>query len=388
MLTGAHHRAARAVSLCRTAALGGQAYECKECDETKYAYHSCNHRSCPQCGGQDQQEWAAAQQAKLLRTRYFMLTVTMPEEMRRFVYQQQAWFYDLFFNAVSSALKDLGADPQHLGGKIGFTAVLHTWTREMQYHPHLHLIIPGVALSKDGLRIKRSKGRKYLFPPGVLNIVFRNRIHKLLLERAAQAKKGELGPTGQPIPLVDLSTIEPSVWTKPWVINAKAVGKGDTALRYLARYVFKSAFSEKRLLGYDEKGRVRLNCQDSKSGRWHEILLEPVEFLRRWSLHVLPKGLVRVRHYGFLSAAGKRSRERVEAILGALKPELPPVEPAPSDAPAEPPKEARIPKCPCCGKAMDWKRELKRLPLWTEPPLGSAADSTPVRGPPPQAQPA
>lgn len=130
LLTTAHHRAARAVQLCRTAALGGKKYECKDCDQHHYAYHSCNHRNCTQCGGADQQAWAAAQEQKLLPVRYFFLTVTVPETLRPFIYKEQTWFYGLFFQAVSSALKDLGADPKQLGGKIGFTAVLHTWTRE------------------------------------------------------------------------------------------------------------------------------------------------------------------------------------------------------------------------------------------------------------------
>ena len=176
MLTAAHYRAARAVQWCRTAALGGQLHECQDCDKQKFAWHSCNHRSCLQCGAQDQQEWAAAQKAKLLRAPCFMITVTLPEELRRFVYKEQEWFYGLFFAAVSGALKDLGQDPKHLGGSIGMTAVLHTWTREMLYHPHLHVIMPGVAINQDGHRIQRAKGRRYLFPKAVLNVVFRNRI--------------------------------------------------------------------------------------------------------------------------------------------------------------------------------------------------------------------
>ena len=376
MLTAAHYRAARAVQWCRTAALGGQLYECPDCDKQKFAWHSCNHRSCLQCGAQDQQEWAAAQEAKLLRAPYFMITVTLPEELRRFVYKEQEWFYGLFFAAVSGALKDLGQDPKHLGGSIGMTAVLHTWTREMHYHPHLHVIMPGVAIDQDGHRIQRAKGRRYLFPKAVLNVVFRNRIKKLLTEKDAKDKTRHM------------DEIDPDIWKKPWVINAKAVGKGRSALRYLAKYVFKSALSESRLLGYDAGGRIRLNCQDSGTGAWHERHLAPTEFLRRWSLHVLPKGLMRVRHYGFLSAAGKKRRERVATIIGVQPSELPPVTTDPDKAGsaaqegnvAVPPATAAtadagekasrsVPPCPCCGKTMEFVRRIKPLDLWIRTPL-------------------
>lgn len=350
-LTAAHHRAARAIRHCRTAALGGHVYACGDCRQQHFAWHSCNHRSCPQCGARDQQAWAAAQEAKLLPVPYFMLTVTVPEELRAFIYQRQTWFYDLFFAAVSEALRDLGHDPRHLGGETGFTAVLHTWTREMQYHPHLHIILPGVALSACGQRLHRAKGRKYLFPKKVLNEVFRNRIRKHLTRRDAEKQTREL------------AAVPPGVWTRPWCINITAVGSGTAAVRYLARYVFKSAISESRLAGYTPDGRLRVNCQDSKTGVWREALLTEHEFLRRWSLHVLPRGLVRVRHYGFLSAAAKKKRARLTAILRGL-----PGIPAPAaagtaatpaaTATAKPPAPA--PRCPCCGKDMLRRARIPR----------------------------
>lgn len=230
----------------------------------------------------------------------------------------------------------------------------------MQYHPHLHIVIPGIALSDDGQRIYRSKGRKYLFPKAVLNVVFRNRIKKLLREKDDTEQTGHL------------KKIDPNVWKMPWVVNAKAVGKGTAAVRYLARYVFKSALSERRLLGYTEDGKVRVNCQNSKTGAWKEIHLTPGEFLRRWSLHVLPKRLVRVRHYGFLSAAGRKNREKIEQILGEKAGQnmlLPTRENGGESQSAGPPAEspkASKPKCPCCGKEMQWKADLKRLELWTQ----------------------
>ncbi|TLD68528.1 IS91 family transposase [Phragmitibacter flavus] len=328
LLTGAHHRAARAVLSCRTAELGGQVHHCAECLEARFVYHSCNHRSCIKCGGREQKQWAAAQEAKLLPVRYFMLTFTLPDELRRFAYAHQKWFYDVMFKATAALLMDFAQDEKHLGGMPGFTSVLHTWTRQMQHHPHVHVIMPGVALSEDGLRVRRAKGRRYLFPVKALAVAFRHRISTLI--KASDDKHGTRHH----------STIPAEVWSKSWVVDARAVGKGDHALRYLARYVNKTAVSEPRLLGYDVQGNIRLNCQDSGTGKWRVIRLTPDDFLRRWCLHVLPKGLVRVRHYGLLSAAAKKRRLGVQEILGHV--------------PRRKPKPLVVekPKCPCCGKEM------------------------------------
>ena len=340
LLTAAHYRAARAVMACRTPALGGQVQHCSACaDQRRYVYHSCNHRACPKCGGREQKEWAQAQEAKLLpRVPYFMLTFTVPEELRRFAYQHQAWFYDAMFKAASATLMDFAHDDKHLGGTPGFTAVLHTWTRQMQHHPHLHVIIPGIALSTAGLRVRRSKAKRYLFPIAALAAAFRHRLDKAIRHRDRTEHTRHH------------TQIDPQVWKKKWIVDARAVGRGRSALRYLARYVHKSAVSEPRLKGYDAHGNLRLNCQDSDTGKWRIHHLTPDEFLRRWSLHVLPKGLVRVRHYGLHSAAAKKKWERLHHILGTR--------PTPKRAPLETPKL----KCPCCGKDMELLRIIPPPP--------------------------
>ena len=197
-----------------------------------------------------------------------MLTFTIPEELRRFAYREQAWFYDAMFKAAAETLIDFAHDEKHLGGTPGFTAVLHTWTRQMQQHPHLHVIIPGIALSADGLRVRRSKAKKYLFPIAALAAAFRHRLDKAILHRDTVEHTRHY------------SQIDPQVWKKPWIVDARAVGRAVTALRYLARYVHKSALSEPRLKGYDSEGKVRLNCQDSDTGVWSIIHLSPDEFLR------------------------------------------------------------------------------------------------------------
>ena len=359
LLNRAHYKAARAVLACRTAVLGGQVHHCGDCADApqRYVYHSCNHRACPKCGGRGQQEWAAAQEAKLLaRVPYFMLTFTIPSELRAFAYQEQAWFYDAMFKAAAATLMDFSLDEKHLGGTPGFTSVLHTWTRQMQHHPHLHIIIPGIALSQGGLRVRRAKGRKYLFPIAALAAAFRHRLDQAILARDTA------GHTRQH------TQIDPQVWRMDWIIDARAVGRGVTALRYLARYVRKTAISEPRLLGCDAQGNVRVNCQDSGSGKWRVITLRVEEFLRRWCLHVLPKGLVRVRHHGLLSAAAKKKLQRVHQILGTR--------PAPKPAPVE----AAKPKCPCCGKDMVLLRRIAPLPrAWLHQPARAPPAAAPNR---------
>ena len=352
LLTAAHHRAAEAVRACRTAALGGQVHHCGDCQRQTYVYHSCNHRACPKCGGREQKEWAAAQEAKLLRAAYFMATFTLPAELRPFAYRQQRWFYDLMFRAMALTLKDFAHDEKHLGGTPGFSAVLHTWTREMQYHPHLHVILPGLALSADGLRVRRAKGKRYLFPVKALGAAFRHRVRRLLEVRDREEKTRHL------------AALDGVVWRKPWVVDVQAVGRGQAAVRYLARYVHKTAVSEPRLLGYDAGGNIRLNCQDSKTRRWHSVTLSVEEFLRRWCLHVLPKGLVRVRHYGFLSPAAKQKFARLHQILGT--------QPAPKPPPLEPAK----PQCPCCGQEMTLLLVIPRPPRWMGPSRAPPPNST------------
>lgn len=339
---------------CRTLVLGAQVYRCGDCAQVRFAYHSCNHRACPKCGGQAQAEWTAAQEAKLLPVSYFMLTFTLPEQLRRFAYQQQTWFYEAMFTAGSSTLNAFARDAKHLGGTPGFTAVLHTWTRQLAYHPHLHVIMPGVVLSDDGLSLRRAKGRKYLFPVKALASAFRRRLMQLIMSRdKAESSR-------------HLSQIDPHVWRTPWVVDSRSVGNGQAAVRYLARYVNKTALSEQRLLGYDTHGNLRLNCQSSATGEWSVVTLTPTEFLRRWCQHILPKGLMRVRHYGFLSAAAKAKLARLRHILGML---------APQQTPAA---EPTIVKCACCGKPMRLVGRIDPLPLWQS----MLRHSQPNRGPP------
>jgi len=339
-IPAAHWRAVEAVLSCRTPRLGGHVHACADCGSEHYAYHSCNHRACPRCGGREQQLWAARQQARRLPVPYFMVTFTVPQQLHHLFRCHQRIAYKLLFAAASSAVKDLFADPKHFGAGAGFTAVLHTWTRQMQLHPHLHLLVPAAALSEEQVEAIRARQQDYLLPHAPLARCYRE--HFLSdLRRKHPGLYAEL---------------DPQVRRTDWNVNLKCVGRGKKAIRYLAAYVRKSAFSEQRLGGYDEQGRIRLRYTDSADGRSKVTALEPVEFIRRWLQHVLPKGLTRVRHFGFLSAAAVKAFRRLRFLLGGkdLPVQLPEIEPI---------------RCPCCQQPMELLRKI--LPA-RGPPLSLA----------------
>ncbi len=300
-LTAAHYRAARRVLSCRTPAMGGRVYSCTGCTKKHYAYHSCNHRSCPRCGARDQALWSAKQESRLLPVPYYMVTFTVPAELRSCFLAFPREAYSALLRESARALQDIIAT-KYSGAEIGMTSVLHTWGRQVQHHPHVHIIVPAVCLDRlTGTAIHPKKADAFLVHYRPLAARFRTR-----LRRALQQVQGlELSLEARAC----LSN------TKPWNVQLKPVGTGKTALRYLARYVQKSAFSQKRLLGYDARGNIRLQWTCSNTGKVSVLHLHPHEFIRRWLLHVLPKGLARIRHYGYLSSAAKKARHILRASL-------------------------------------------------------------------------
>jgi hypothetical protein len=318
-----HWRAVEAVLSCRTPRRGGHLYHCPDCARRHYVFHSCNHRNCPHCGAGDRQHWAAAQEAKLLPVPYYLLTVTVPAELRRHCRREARPLYDLLLTQSAQALRDLCRNPKHLGGEVGFLAVLQTWTRRMFLHPHVHILIPAVALSADGCHLLHPKNEEFLVPvfalAAHLRQLFRQRLardHPQLYERIA-----------------------PEVWQQAWVVHCQPAGRGRSAVRYLAAYVGQSAFHEDRLAGWDAQGRVLLRYQDRADQRTKIEALGPLEFIARWLCHVLPKGFVAVRHFGFLSPAAGRALRRVRFLLGR----------GPVHRPVRVPGTAL---CPCCHKPM------------------------------------
>jgi len=328
----AHRAAVKAILGCRTPERGGQLFRC-DCGAFHFAYHSCGHRACHQCGQGDAKDWAQRQENKLLPVPYFLVTFTVPEELRAVIRSRQQDLYHALFRESSGVLAD--AALSKLGVELGFTGVLHTWTRQLIYHPHVHYLVPGGGITPDGLRWKRVKDPEFFLPTKVLAARFRNRLRQWL-----EAEHQEL-----------LRQIPVRAWRTAWVVDVQPVGRGHTALKYLAAYVQKTALSAARLIACDEAS-VTFTHQDRATGQTKTLRLSGQEFLRRFLQHVLPSGFQRVRHFGWLSPAAKARWQRIHALLD-WKPALPPnAQAAPSWAP----------QCPRCQKPMRLLGTFARSP--------------------------
>jgi hypothetical protein len=341
-----------AIESCRTAALGGHVAACEDCAHTQIAYNSCRNRHCPKCQGAAARDWLAEREAELLPVPYFHLVFTLPAAIADIAYQNKAVIYDLLFKASSETLLTIAADPKHLGARIGITAVLHTWGSAMTHHPHLHMIVPGGGLSADGSKWVAGKPGFFL-PVRVLSKLFR----RLMLEKLAAAHAvGRLTFFGEHAGLRDpkaLAAHLAPLRRQNWFVYAKPPFAGPQAvLAYLARYTHRVAISNRRLVALDADGVTfrykdyRRNAQE----RYRTMTLAPNEFIRRFLLHVLPKGFHRIRHYGLLASAARRANiARVRELLAA--PEPPTLPDPTTKATATAPTDHR-PPCPSCGGRM------------------------------------
>ena len=318
-VSGAQHRVLRAIERCRTAALGGHLEQCASCQRTRPVYNSCRNRHCPKCQSVAQESWREAQQALLLPTPYFHLVFTLPHDLNPLVRANQRRLYALLFRTVIDTLTTFARDPRHLGAEIGVTAVLHTWSQTLTDHIHLHCIVTGGGLSLDASCWRPSKKPRFLFPVRALSQVFRG---KFLARLEAAYRKHALVFAGRSAPLAD-----PTQWkqllaevrAKRWYVYAKAPLAGPKqVLNYLARYTHRIAISNERLLDV-HNGSVRFRYKDYTAGAMpKEMTLQASEFLRRWLLHVLPHGFMRVRHYGLLANRTRAHKlARCRALLGA-----------------------------------------------------------------------
>ena len=341
-----------AIQSCRTAMLGGHVEGCTRCDHTKIAYNSCRNRHCPKCQGAAAREWLAKRQEDLLPVGYFHVVFTLPSEIGDIAWYNKAVIYDLLFKAASQTLMTIAADPKHLGAKIGITAVLHTWGSAMTHHPHIHMIVPGGGISKDGKRWIRSRA-KFLLPVHVLSKLFRRLFLTKLL---ALHQAGMLRFFSDHAPLAEhgqFASFIASMRAKKWVVYAKAPFSGpDAVLVYLARYTHRVAISNKRLLAINDSG-ITFAYKDYRrapSDQQQTMTLTPDAFIARFLLHVLPKGFHRIRHYGFLSS-GVRVKEiaAIRKLLGV--PQRPPKD-ADNTAPIDAPPTKPWLICPCCGGDM------------------------------------
>ena len=307
-----------AVETCRTAALGGHVEGCQDCGHTRIAYNSCRNRHCPKCQGNAAREWLAAREADLLPVGYFHVVFTVPAAIAAIAFQNKTAIYDLLFRAASETMMTIAADPRHLGARIGITAVLHTWGSAMTHHPHIHMIVPGGGLSHDGRRWVSSRPA-FLLPVRVLGKLFRRLFLARLLELHAA---GQLHFFGDQAGLSDQRAFHrhlAPVRKMNWVVYAKAPFAGSEAvLAYLSRYTHRVAISNRRLISLDEAGvtfRVKDYRRDG-AARHRTMTLDPGEFIRRFLLHVLPKGFHRIRHYGLLASAGRRANlTRIRNLL-------------------------------------------------------------------------
>ena len=298
-----------AVEHCRTAALGGHVEACEGCGHWRIAYNSCRNRHCPRCQGAAARTWLAAREADLLPVGYFHVVFTLPAEVADLAFQNKAVIYDLLFRAASDTMMTIAADPKHLGARIGMTAVLHTWGSALTHHPHIHMVVPGGGISLDGARWVSARPA-FLLPVRVLGTLFR----RLFLSRLlALYDAGRLGFYGSLAHLADRRTflryLSP-VRKKRWVVYAKPPFAGPEAvLAYLSRYTHRVAISSSRLIRFDDDG-VTFRYKDYRRNdaeRQQVMTLTADEFIRRFLLHVLPKGFHRIRHYGLLASGTRKA---------------------------------------------------------------------------------
>lgn len=351
-LSIAQKRAFAAISTCRTAALGGHVVACDHCDHQRISYNSCRNRHCPKCQALTRAQWLERREAELLPIPYFHLVFTLPPEIANLAPQNKRLLYGMLFEAASRTIAEVAANPRHLGAhNVGILAVLHTWGQNLMHHPHLHCVVSGGGLATDGQRWVASKSY-YFLPVRVLSRVFRRNYCQLLRHAYDQ---GQLEFHGQLAPLGDKRAFQKLLATaisREWVVYAKRpFGDPSCVLKYLARYTHRVAIANSRLVRY-HAGRVTFRYKDyADHGRTRLMTLSGSEFIRRFLMHVLPKGFMRIRYFGYL--ANRQRQEKLAHCRGLLAAATAPP-PVPDTSPAPPPPHAANEEhdeqvvCPAC----------------------------------------
>lgn len=335
-----HLKVMQDIEMCRTEPLGGQVYFCKECQEYHYSYHSCKNRHCPKCQNDNAQQWLQKQHEILLPVTHFMITFTLPDSLRQIARSNQKIIYNILFKASASALQKLALDPKYIGGKIGMVGVLHTWCRDLMYHPHIHYIIPAGGLSDDGTQWLSGR-ENFLLPVKALSEIFRAKFRDEL-------KKTEL-----------FKDLPASVWKEKWVVHSKPVGSGIHAFKYLAPYIFRVAISNNRILKLKD-GMVTFQYKESDTGRTKRQTVSAQEFIRRFLQHVLPDGFIKVRYYGIWAPSNRNLLNKIKYILGVKATQDNEKETKTKD-------EVHTFRCPKCGNVMVIVAELR--PKKRGPPI-------------------
>jgi hypothetical protein len=296
-----HRRAMQDIETCRTASLGGQLYYCAQCDQQRYSYHSCKNRHCPKCQNEQANEWLKQQKDLLLPTHHFLVTFTLPAELRALARSHQKTCYNLLFRASAAALLQLAQDPRFVGARLGMIGVLHTWTRQLLYHPHVHYIVTGGGLTDDGHW--RAARKDFLVPVKALSPIFRAKFRDQLKMTALFA------------------AVAPRVWRKDWVVHSEPVGSGHQAFQYLAPYIFRVALSNNRLRKLHD-GQVTFSYKESATDQLRHCTVTAAEFIRRFLQHVLPPRFIKVRYYGLLSPAHRQLLQKARQLLLATTSKL------------------------------------------------------------------
>jgi len=291
-----HKKTVDAIINCRSGQYGVTVYRCDNCGKKHHIDRSCGNRHCPQCQYHKSRQWLEAQLNRRLPGNHFLLTFTVPEQIRPFCRTHQEAAYGAMFNASAGAIKKLARDPRFIGAELpGFTAVLHTWGRQVQYHPHLHFIVPAGGLSTDREKWLPA-GNAFYLPVRALSKIFMAKF------RAEMARQGLL------------HKINPASWQIAWNVNCQAIGSSEATLKYLAPYIFRVAISDSRIMVVKDR-TVTFSYRKKGSNRKRKVILDVIEFIRRFLQHVLPAGFMKVRHYGFMSSNCAVSLARLRLLI-------------------------------------------------------------------------
>ena len=330
-----HKKVMRHITACRTPEMGGQKYICQDCGKVHYSYHSCRDRHCPKCQNDRIDDWLEKQFNLLLSVPYFMATVTVPDILRPVFRSHQKKMYHLFFKAAAEALMLLAKDKRFLGADIGMMGVLQTWTRQLAYHPHIHFLIPGGGIRKDRWKYSKPDFLMHVKPLSRL-------IRRLFRDKLKQTDLFDHVPA--------------SVWNKEWVCHIEPVGNGQAVLKYLAPYVYRVAVSDRNILKHENEN-VTFRYKEQNNQSFQYATLSASEFLRRFLQHVLPKGFVKIRYFGFLSTKKRKDLDHVKERIGRRF----------SRKAASYQKKPKKPMtCPECGQILVFVCEIPRYrgPPW------------------------
>ena len=341
-IPGIHQKAIHDIIDCRTPQMGGNTYYCDHCQTFHYSYHSCGNRNCNKCQNELAQQWLKKAEDLLLPVDHFMVTFTLPYQLRFLTRIHQRLFYHLLMKCAAEALQTLAYDSNYVGGLLAMLAVIHTWGRDLSYHPHVHFIVAAGGLLEIE-NIWLTSQARYLVPVEALSIIFRAKFRDALKKEDSDI----------------FHTIDKSIWKQKWVVHSKSIGRGEHALKYLAQYIFRPAISNKRLLNL-ESGKVTFKYQESSTMRWKTMTLDAQEFIRRYLQHVLPKGFVKVRYYGLYSHRHRQTLEQLKKQMGEANRQ--------NHENTRQNKASKPLTCPHCGHILTFLSAMPKGSSWPKAP--------------------